>query len=94
MHRGDTKVTRIKMHQPSFDALRIALQDSDARVRIEDQIPVSVPYVLGVSFDGGFLHEQAMHFQPQPQLHHRWARYWKIDRLRSDQMPEWTAKRQ
>ena len=62
--QGDTKVTRIKMHQPSFDALRIALQDSDARVRIEDQIPVSVPYVLGVSFDGGFLHEQAMHFSP------------------------------
>ena len=62
--QGDTKVTRIKMHQPSFDALRIALQDSDARVRIEDQIPVSVPYVLGVSFDGGFLDEQAMHFSP------------------------------
>ena len=62
--QGDTKVTRIKMHQPSFDALRIALQDSDARVRIEDQIPASVPYVLGVSFDGGFLDEQAMHFSP------------------------------
>lgn len=62
--RGDKKVTRIKMNQPSFDALRIALQDSDARVRIEDQIPPIVPYVLGVHLDGGFLDGQSVHFSP------------------------------
>jgi PHP family Zn ribbon phosphoesterase len=62
--QGDTKVTRIKMHQPSFDAMRIALQDGDARVRIEDQIPPTVPYVLGARFDGGFLDGQAIHFSP------------------------------
>jgi ABC-type histidine transport system ATPase subunit len=62
--QGDRKVTRIKMQQPSFDALRIALQDSDARVRIEDQIPPNVPCVLGATFDGGFLDGQAIHFSP------------------------------
>lgn len=62
--QGDNKVTRIKMHQPSFDALRIALQDSDARVRIEEQIPPNVPFVVGVHFDGGFLDGQAIHFSP------------------------------
>jgi len=59
---GDKKVTRIKMHQPSFDALRIALQDSDARVRIEDHIPLDFPHVLGVQMDGGFLDGQQIHF--------------------------------
>ncbi len=39
----DRKVTRIKMQQPSFEALRIALRDSDSRVRIEDHIPPTVP---------------------------------------------------
>jgi energy-coupling factor transporter ATP-binding protein EcfA2 len=62
--QGDKKVTRIKMHQPSFEALRIALKDSDARIRIEDQIPPTVPFVLGMSFDGGFLNEQTVHFSP------------------------------
>ena len=61
---GDKKITRIKMQQPSFHALKIALQDCDARVRIEDQIPLNVPYVLGASFDGGFLDGQAIHFSP------------------------------
>lgn len=60
--QGDKKVTRIKMQQPSFEALRIALQDSDARVRIEDQIPPTVPHVVGVHLNGGFLDGQAIHF--------------------------------
>jgi hypothetical protein len=61
---GDKKVTRLKMDTPSFDALRIALEDSDARVRIEDLIPPSIPYILGVKFSGGFLDGQAIHFGP------------------------------
>lgn len=60
--KGDKKVTRIKMHQPSFDALRIAFQDSDARVRIEDLIPPDFPQVLGVGMEGGFLDNQKIHF--------------------------------
>lgn len=61
---GDKKVSRIKMDKPSFDALRIALQDSDARVRIEEQIPESVPRVLGLAIDGGFLDGLQVHFSP------------------------------
>jgi hypothetical protein len=61
---GDKKVTRIKMDTPLFDALRIALEDSDARVRIEDLIPRSIPHILGVKFSGGFLDSQAIHLSP------------------------------
>ena len=38
------RITRYKMDVPSFAALRIALDDADARVRIEDLIPQSVPH--------------------------------------------------
>lgn len=62
--RGDNKVTRFKMERPSFAALQVALQDADARVRIEELIPQSVPRVLGVAFEGGFLSDQAIHFSP------------------------------
>lgn len=58
------KVTRYKMDSPSFDGLRVALEDADARVRIEDQIPQAVPRILGIHFDGGFLSGQAIQFSP------------------------------
>lgn len=61
---GDRKMTRVKMASPSFDALRIGLEDSDARVRIEDLVPASVPQILGVRFHGGFLDSQEIHFSP------------------------------
>ena len=60
--KGDKKVTRFRMQRPSFESLRIALQDSDARVRIEDQIPLAVPYVLGIGLTGGFLDGQSIQF--------------------------------
>lgn len=59
---GDRKVTRVKMDRPSFAALRIALEDSDARVRIENMIPYAVPAILGLHVEGGFLNEQTIHF--------------------------------
>jgi hypothetical protein len=62
--QGDKKVTRVKMDKPSFEALRIALQDADARVRIEELIPPAVPHFLGVGFSGGFLNGQAIHLSP------------------------------
>lgn len=62
--QGDRRVTRVKMDRPSFDALRIALEDADARIRIEDQIPPKVPSILGVAFEGGFLAGQRIHFSP------------------------------
>ena len=36
---GHQRLTRIRMDVPGFDALRLAFEDGDARVRIEDQIP-------------------------------------------------------
>lgn len=58
------RVTRYKMDSPSFDGLRIALEDADARVRIEDQIPQAVPRILGIHIDGGFLSGQVIQFSP------------------------------
>jgi histidinol phosphatase-like PHP family hydrolase len=59
-----SRVTRYKMEEPSFGGLRIALEDADARVRIEDHIPPAVPRVLGMHIEGGFLSGQAIAFSP------------------------------
>lgn len=56
------KLTRYKMDTPSFQALRVALQDADSRVRIEDLIPASVPHIVGLYAEGGFLTGQAIQF--------------------------------
>ncbi len=60
--KGDRRVTRFKMDTPSFHGIRIALQDADARVRLEEQIPQSIPYVMGFTIEGGFLDGQMVHF--------------------------------
>jgi ABC-type lipoprotein export system ATPase subunit len=62
--RGDRKVTRLKMNVPAFESLRIALDDSDARVRIEDELPAAVPTIKGVRMSGGFLAGESIHFGP------------------------------
>lgn len=61
---NQSRMTRYKMDAPSFEGLRVALEDADARVRIEDQIPPSVPKILGVKFEGGFLADQVVQFSP------------------------------
>ncbi|SDM63731.1 AAA domain-containing protein [Daejeonella rubra] len=61
---GVKKVTRLKMDKPSFNAFKIALEDSDARVRIEDQIPSSIPRIAFAVLDGGFLDGHKIHFSP------------------------------
>jgi ABC-type polar amino acid transport system ATPase subunit len=60
--QGNKRVTRIKMVSPSFEGLRIALQDSDARIRLEDEVPQRVPYLMGMKIQGGFLDGQSFHF--------------------------------
>lgn len=60
--QGNRRLTRIKMDSPSFNGMRIALQDADARIRLEDEIPDSVPYLLGLKLQGGFLDGQTIHF--------------------------------
>lgn len=60
--RNDQKLTRYKMTVPSFLGLRHALEESDSRVRLEDEVPETTPFVLGAAFGGGFLDGQAIHF--------------------------------
>ena len=60
--QGNRKLTRIKTDSPSFNGVRIALQDADARIRLEDEIPQAVPYLLGFKLQGGFLDGQTIHF--------------------------------
>lgn len=59
---NDKRITRYKMDEPSFASLKIALEDADARVRIEELIPEAVPHVVGVAMEGGFLDKQVIHF--------------------------------
>lgn len=59
---GNKKLTRFKVDDLSFDALRISLMSYESRVRIEDVIPEKVPKFLGVSIKGGLLNNQAVNF--------------------------------
>jgi energy-coupling factor transporter ATP-binding protein EcfA2 len=59
---NDKRVTRYKMDKPSFASLKIALEDSDARVRIEELIPQAVPHIVGIAMEGGFLDKQVIQF--------------------------------
>jgi hypothetical protein len=60
--KGQRRLTRIKMDSPSFAGLQIALQDADARIRLEEEIPQSFAYVKGMKLEGGFLEGQTIHF--------------------------------
>jgi ABC-type lipoprotein export system ATPase subunit len=52
---GQNRVTRYKMQAAGFLGLRTAFLDAEVRVRIEDEIPFSVPQILGIHMDGGLL---------------------------------------
>lgn len=54
--------TRIKLAELSFNALRVALVDTTARVRACASLPHAIPRVRGVAITGGFLHQEAIHF--------------------------------
>jgi len=59
---GNRKLTRFKMESLTFEALRIALLDCAARVRLEDLVPPSLPRFIGMKLEGGFLKDQIVHF--------------------------------
>jgi DNA repair ATPase RecN/histidinol phosphatase-like PHP family hydrolase len=59
---GKERVTRIKMAELSFDALKTAFLDPIARVKIEDTLPESMPRFVGAKFEGGFLDGQIIKF--------------------------------
>jgi hypothetical protein len=60
--RGDQKVTRYKVQGLTFESLRYALMNADARVRLEDALPEQVPTIRAIRLTGCFLREQAVHF--------------------------------
>ena len=60
--RGDQKVTRYKVQRLTFESLRYALMNADARVRLEDALPEQVPMIRAIRLTGCFLREQAVHF--------------------------------
>lgn len=60
--QGEERLTRIKMTTPSWEGLRRALKDPDARIRLEESLPESYPYLVGVRFIGGFLDGQEIAF--------------------------------
>ena len=61
---SDQRITRYKMEIPSFEGLRLAFRSSDTRIRIEEGLPVVVPMVQGVHFQGAFLDGEAINFSP------------------------------
>jgi ABC-type lipoprotein export system ATPase subunit len=61
---GVERLTRIKMSNPSFDGFRRALQDPDARIRLEERLPESYPRLIGARMIGGFLDGVDIAFSP------------------------------
>jgi len=59
---GNKKLTRFKVDELSFDALRISLNSYESRVRLEDTIPEKVAKFTGVHIKGGLLHDQRVDF--------------------------------
>lgn len=52
---GNERTTRYKLNEPSFDALRVALHDPGARIRVEDDLGAATTRVVGLAIEGGFL---------------------------------------
>jgi ABC-type lipoprotein export system ATPase subunit/histidinol phosphatase-like PHP family hydrolase len=59
---GQERVTRIKLAEKSFSAVKTAFMDPTARVRAEEVIPAAVPRFVGAKFEGGFLDGQSIKF--------------------------------
>jgi len=57
---GDKKLTRIKIDSLSFQAFKIALISHESRIRLEDCIPNSIPYIVGLKIRGGILDSQTV----------------------------------
>lgn len=58
---GNKKLTRFKMDVLSFQGLKIALQNSSSRIRLEDFIPEKTPRFVGIDLEGGLLDKQRIH---------------------------------
>jgi hypothetical protein len=58
------RLTRFKMNGLSFDGLRTALIDAEARVRTVASIPPSIPRIIGMQLFGGFVDGENYRFSP------------------------------
>ncbi len=52
--KQDRRLTRLKMSSLSWDALRAAFADPEARVRLEIDVPKHVPQFVSMKMQGGF----------------------------------------
>ena len=52
---GKERVTRIKLAELNYQALKTAFLDPNARVRAEEVIPKNYPHFVGIKLDGGFI---------------------------------------
>lgn len=59
---GNKKLTRFKMDTLSFQGIKIALQSSSSRIRLEDLIPERTPRFVAIEIEGGLLDKQCVHF--------------------------------
>ncbi len=57
---GDKKLTRIKIDTLTFNAFKNALISHESRIRLEDCIPNSIPYIVGLKIKGGLLDSQSI----------------------------------
>ena len=55
-------LTRFKLNELSFDSVRTALTDCEARTRAVATIPKALPRILGMQITGGFLDGETYHF--------------------------------
>ncbi|WP_420430595.1 TrlF family AAA-like ATPase [Kordiimonas sp.] len=58
---GEKRLTRFKVDELSFDAVRIALTQYHSRVRLEDYIPARIPHFVSVKLEGNLLDQQHIH---------------------------------
>ena len=57
---GDKRLTRIKVDSLTFSAFRNALISHESRIRLEECIPESIPYIVGITIKGGLLDSQSI----------------------------------
>lgn len=58
----ESKLTRLKMDDLTFDSFRIALLSGSSRVRIESDLPDIVPCFDALTIEGGLLDKQSIKF--------------------------------
>lgn len=56
------ELTRIKTNELTFESVKTALIDPEARIRPTVTIPSAIPRVIGMHFTGGFLDGEALQF--------------------------------